>query len=123
MQLIPGTAAGRNCQAFSRRGRSRGRIPKSVHERIGREVLEQLPALLLVGEEVHALAVVAALDAPLRQPEERQVHLPGLRAVSGVLWVYGSGGWRFFPSLGGNRYLSPPDDFGTLVKNLDGSWT
>jgi RHS repeat-associated protein len=42
---------------------------------------------------------------------------------SDIVWVYGSGDARFFKSLGGNAYLSPPDDFGTLVKNVGGSFT
>ena len=42
---------------------------------------------------------------------------------TGVFFIYGSGGGRFFRTGTGNIYLSPPDDFGSLVKNGDGSFT
>jgi RHS repeat-associated protein len=42
---------------------------------------------------------------------------------SDLLWVYGAGESRLFKSVGGNNYLSPPNDFGTLVKNVNGSFT
>jgi RHS repeat-associated protein len=36
---------------------------------------------------------------------------------SGVLWVSGgTGGSRYFSALGGGSFLSPPNDFGTLVQ-------
>jgi YD repeat-containing protein len=34
---------------------------------------------------------------------------------AGVLFVYGTGGYGFFQSLGGGAYLSPVNDFGTLT--------
>ena len=43
--------------------------------------------------------------------------------TGGVLWVYGTGGSRFFASLGSGQFLSPPDDMGTLVQNGDSSYT
>ena len=42
---------------------------------------------------------------------------------SGVLYAYGSGGSRFFQDAGGGSYTSPPEDFGTLVRNADQSFT
>jgi RHS repeat-associated protein len=42
---------------------------------------------------------------------------------SDLMWVHGGGEARYFQSLGNNAYLSPPNDFGTLVKNIDGSYT
>jgi YD repeat-containing protein len=36
--------------------------------------------------------------------------------TGGVLWVSGTNGARFFYSLGGGNYLSPPNDFGTLTQ-------
>jgi hypothetical protein len=42
--------------------------------------------------------------------------------TGGLLYVYGSGGFRFF-SGSGPSYTSPANDFGTLVQNLDGSYT
>jgi RHS repeat-associated protein len=47
-------------------------------------------------------------------------------ASGGVLYVYGSGGSRFFsgtPGMGGGDYTSPANDFGFLHKNFDGSYT
>ena len=41
----------------------------------------------------------------------------------GVLWVTGQGDWRFFASTGDGTFTSPPEDFGTLVQNDDGSYT
>src|SRR5262249_50804912 len=47
-----------------------------------------------------------------------------LVAVSGgVILVYGHGGSRYFAQGGGNTYVSPSNDFGSLVKNGDGSYT
>jgi YD repeat-containing protein len=40
----------------------------------------------------------------------------------GMLWVYGAGGTRFFSGSGGT-YISPANDFGTLVKNGNGNYT
>jgi RHS repeat-associated protein len=40
---------------------------------------------------------------------------------AGKLRVYGSGGWRFYSGTG--PFTSPAGDPGTLVKNLDGSFT
>src|SRR5207253_1320290 len=37
--------------------------------------------------------------------------------TGGVLWVYGSGGARFFADLGSGSFLSPANDFGTLTQN------
>jgi RHS repeat-associated protein len=42
---------------------------------------------------------------------------------SGALYIYGSGGSRFFQDAGRGSYTSPPEDFGTLVKNGDNSFT
>jgi len=41
---------------------------------------------------------------------------------SGVLFLYGSGGARYF-SGSGPTYTSPANDFGTLVKNNDNTYT
>jgi YD repeat-containing protein len=41
---------------------------------------------------------------------------------NGMMWVYGSGGSRYF-SGAGPTYTSPANDFGTLVKNVDGTFT
>jgi YD repeat-containing protein len=41
---------------------------------------------------------------------------------TGVLRIYGSGGTRYFTGTGPS-YTSPANDFGTLVKNGDGSFT
>src|SRR5262249_28267413 len=41
----------------------------------------------------------------------------------GVLWVYGSGGSRFFAQGPGSTFVSPSNDFGSLVKNPDGTFT
>jgi RHS repeat-associated protein len=43
-------------------------------------------------------------------------------ATTGLLWVYGNGGSRLFTGTGPS-YTSPADDFGTLVKNGDNSYT
>jgi hypothetical protein len=40
-----------------------------------------------------------------------------------LMWVHGSGEARYFQSLGNNNYLSPPNDFGTLVQNVGGDYT
>src|SRR5207253_3073536 len=40
----------------------------------------------------------------------------------GVIWVYGSGGFRVFTGTSGTL-TNPANDFGTLVKNGDGSYT
>jgi RHS repeat-associated protein len=42
---------------------------------------------------------------------------------SGVGWVYGTGGTRYFIALTGGAFLSPPNDFGSLQQNLDNSYT
>jgi YD repeat-containing protein len=50
--------------------------------------------------------------------------LESLVAVTGgAVLVDGSGTNRLFLSAGGNNYNSPPFDFGTLVKNVDTSYT
>src|SRR5205085_1785682 len=41
--------------------------------------------------------------------------------TGGQLWVYGSGGTRFFSGSGGT-YTSPANDMGTLVKNGDNTF-
>jgi RHS repeat-associated protein len=41
----------------------------------------------------------------------------------GVLMEFGSGDSRFFASAGGSNFTSPPEDFGTLGQNGDGSYT
>ena len=41
----------------------------------------------------------------------------------GILYVYGSGGFRFFATGSGSTYVSPANDFGTLVANVGGSYT
>ena len=41
----------------------------------------------------------------------------------GVLWVSGSGDGRYFRAGTGGTYLSPANDFGTLVKNGNGTFT
>ena len=41
----------------------------------------------------------------------------------GVIWVYGNGDWRYFGQNADGSYSNPPEDFGTLVENGDGSWT
>ncbi|HEV3256736.1 MAG TPA: hypothetical protein VG013_07655, partial [Gemmataceae bacterium] len=43
--------------------------------------------------------------------------------TAGVLWAYGQGGTRYFQAGPSTTYISPPNDFGTLVKNGDGSFT
>src|SRR5207302_4979010 len=44
--------------------------------------------------------------------------------TGGVLWVYGTGGSRFFGSLGSGAFLSPPSDMGTLTQSLiDSTYT
>jgi len=40
----------------------------------------------------------------------------------GIMYVYGAGGFRVFTGSG-PTYTSPANDFGTLVQNLDGSYT
>ncbi len=42
--------------------------------------------------------------------------------ADGVLYVYGSGGSRFFAGSG-PTYTSPLNDFGTLVRNVDNTYT
>src|SRR5262249_42360803 len=42
---------------------------------------------------------------------------------NGVMWVSGSGGARYFQKGPSTTYISPANDFGTLVKNGDGSFT
>jgi YD repeat-containing protein len=41
----------------------------------------------------------------------------------GVLWVYGNGDSRYFAHNPDGTYSNPPEEFGTLVGNADGSWT
>jgi hypothetical protein len=51
------------------------------------------------------------------------VGLDQLVAVSGgMMWVTGNGGVRFFSGSGGT-YTSPANDFGTLGKNGDNTYT
>jgi RHS repeat-associated protein len=40
----------------------------------------------------------------------------------GVIWVSGNGDWRWFAQNPDGSYTNPPEDFGTLVENADGSW-
>jgi RHS repeat-associated protein len=50
------------------------------------------------------------------------VSIPGSAGVAtGMLYVYGTGESRFFQGSG--PYTSPANDMGTLVKNMDGSFT
>jgi YD repeat-containing protein len=50
--------------------------------------------------------------------------LDQLYAVTGgVLWVTGAGDSRFFTGAGGGTFISPAEDFGTLVQNGNGSYT
>src|SRR5205807_1562322 len=46
-------------------------------------------------------------------------------AAAGVLWASGQGDSRFFSGNGTapQTYTSPAEDFGTLVKNTDGTFT
>src|SRR5579883_3192103 len=55
---------------------SAGRTPASVHVGVGAQVLEDLLPLLLVDQQVHALAVVPPLRPPLGLEEDRRVPLP-----------------------------------------------
>jgi len=41
----------------------------------------------------------------------------------GFYWVDGNGGTRDFQSGNGTRFVSPPDDMGSLVKNSNGTYT
>ncbi len=41
----------------------------------------------------------------------------------GYFWVDGSGGSREFQAGNGTTFVSPPNDFGTLVKNGTGTYT
>ncbi len=41
----------------------------------------------------------------------------------GYLWVDGGGGTREFQAGNGNTFVSPPNDFGTLVRNSNGTLT
>jgi RHS repeat-associated protein len=50
------------------------------------------------------------------------VHTSG-GSEQGVLLVYGVGGSRYFTRQGDGSYLSPDDEFGTMVKNVDNSYT
>jgi RHS repeat-associated protein len=50
--------------------------------------------------------------------------LDQLYAVTGgVLWVTGAGDSRFFTAAGGGTFISPAEDFGTLVQNGNGTYT
>src|SRR5262249_13784570 len=53
---------------------------------------------------------------------EKLVAINGGTNNTGMLWVSGTAGSRYFPSLGGSQYLSPSYDFGTLVQNADTSY-
>ena len=86
--------------------------------------------LFLPGETIDSsitgsqIVIVAASSSPFGQGWG----LAGLNRLApvsggGALMVYGSGGGRYFRPGTGNTYLSPANDFGTLVKNLDGSYT
>jgi hypothetical protein len=39
------------------------------------------------------------------------------------LWIYGTGEFRFFASIGSGGFTSPTGDAGTLVQNMGGSFT
>ena len=41
----------------------------------------------------------------------------------GFFWVDGDGGSRDFQAGNGTTFVSPPNDFGTLVKNGNGTFT
>ncbi len=41
----------------------------------------------------------------------------------GYFWVDGDGGTRDFQAGNGTTFVSPPNDFGTLVKNSNGTFT
>src|SRR5579883_2437460 len=43
--------------------------------------------------------------------------------TSGVIWLNGDGTYSFFTSTGTSSFASPAGNFGTLVKNLGGSYT
>ena len=43
--------------------------------------------------------------------------------TGGVLWVTGQGDARFFADNGDGTLTGPAEDFGSLVQNLDGSYT
>jgi YD repeat-containing protein len=44
--------------------------------------------------------------------------------TGGVLWVYGSGGGRYFESAGSGSFINPPDDFGVLTQSqVDSTYT
>src|SRR5262249_7055483 len=53
---------------------------------------------------------------------DRLVNISSTTAT-GLLWVYGSGDRHFFALQPDGSYRSPLDDFGTLVKNADDSYT
>src|SRR5262249_33012426 len=46
-----------------------------------------------------------------------------LTDTNGIWWVYGNHGTRYFKSGPNNTYISPANDLGTLVKNVDNSYT
>lgn len=53
----------------------------------------------------------------------RLIDIPSSGAnPAGKLWLYGSGGWRFFSGTSGTL-TAPPEENGTLVKNGDGTFT
>jgi RHS repeat-associated protein len=55
-------------------------------------------------------------------PVDKLVSIPSdSSGPAGMLRVYGTGEWRFFQGSG--PYTSPAGDNGTLVKNMDGSFT
>src|SRR5207244_10829234 len=43
----------------------------------------------------------------------------------GVVWVFGNGDWRYYATDNDHvgEYVNPPEDWGRLVQNLNGSWT
>src|SRR5207248_8614188 len=48
----------------------------------------------------------------------------GTGVPAGVLWVYGTGGARFFAALGSGNFLSPANEMGTLTQSqVDSTYT
>jgi RHS repeat-associated protein len=47
-----------------------------------------------------------------------------ISVTGGVLWIYGSGGFRYFAALGAGSFLSPANDTGTLTQSqVDNTYT
>jgi YD repeat-containing protein len=83
-----------------------------------------MPGNLSVQETVSgSTPVVVAENSPYGagwgiQGIDRLVAVQG-----GVMWVTGTGDYRYFAASGNGTFTSPPEDFGTLVQNQDGSYT